>query len=146
MLYNMVKAVIIDKSGNLSTTNISSDNIDELYKKCNFRKSNGFEERVAWNVKYNNDKYQVKLYARNEGKHNLINSFEFPPPIDKHLFYGSCITLAYVDNKLVDMDENLWNKLYEKLYGGFESLKDTAEEDEKEIDELENVPKNMKIM
>jgi hypothetical protein len=38
----------------------------------------------------------------------------------------------------------LWNKLYEKLFGGFEDLSATAEEDENEIDELANVPKEKK--
>jgi hypothetical protein len=38
----------------------------------------------------------------------------------------------------------LWNKIYEKLFGGFESLTVTCIEDEEEEDELQNVPKNMK--
>jgi ribonuclease E len=38
----------------------------------------------------------------------------------------------------------LWEKIYEKLFGGFEDLASTAIEDENEIDELENVPKEKK--
>ena len=38
----------------------------------------------------------------------------------------------------------LWNKIYEKLFGGFEDLAATAEEDENEVDELANVPKEKK--
>jgi hypothetical protein len=38
----------------------------------------------------------------------------------------------------------LWNKIYEKLFGGFEDLVATAKEDEEEEDELENVPKEKK--
>ena len=34
--------------------------------------------------------------------------------------------------------------IYEKLFGGFEDLAATAEEDDKEIDELEKVPSEMK--
>ena len=39
---------------------------------------------------------------------------------------------------------SLWNKIYEKLFGGFEDLAATAAEDEAEIDELANVPKEKK--
>ena len=37
-----------------------------------------------------------------------------------------------------------WEKFYEELFGGFENLADTAKEDENEIDELANVPAEMK--
>lgn len=38
------------------------------------------------------------------------------------------------------MNSELWEKMYEKLFGGFESLTVTCAEDEEEVDELENVP------
>ena len=38
----------------------------------------------------------------------------------------------------------LWGKIYEKLFGGFEDLAATAAEDENEEDELANVPKEKK--
>jgi hypothetical protein len=38
----------------------------------------------------------------------------------------------------------LWDKIYEKLFGGFEDLSATAKEDEEEEDELQNVPSNKK--
>ena len=46
-------------------------------------------------------------------------------------------TKSYSRHKATD-------KLYEKLFGGFEDLSATAEEDENEIDELANVPKEKK--
>ena len=39
---------------------------------------------------------------------------------------------------------SLWNKIYEKLFGGFEDLAATAKEDEEEEDELANIPKEKK--
>ena len=38
----------------------------------------------------------------------------------------------------------LWNKIYEKLFGGFEDLVATIKEDEDEEDELANVPLHKK--
>ena len=42
------------------------------------------------------------------------------------------------------IQEIFHDKLYEKLFGGFEDLSATAEEDENEIDELANIPKEKK--
>ena len=38
----------------------------------------------------------------------------------------------------------MWEKIYEKLFGGFENLAVTTIEDEEEEDELANVPKEKK--
>ena len=42
------------------------------------------------------------------------------------------------------IDTDLWEKLYEKLFGGFEDLTATQQEDEEEADELENIPEDKK--
>ena len=44
----------------------------------------------------------------------------------------------------VDLSLTLWEKIYEKLFGGFEDLSATCVEDENEEDELANVPKEKK--
>ena len=38
----------------------------------------------------------------------------------------------------------MWEKIYEKLFGGFEDIGKNAAEDDNEEDELENVPKHKK--
>ena len=141
----MVQVIIIDKSGDICENDFSDKDDLQIYKKCNFRKTDHFNQQALWNIKVDGKKYKIKVFARNEGKHNQINKFEFPPPIDNILFYGSCAVIAYdnSDNKC-NLDKELWDKCYEKLFGGFESLADTAEDDEKEEDELKNVPKEMK--
>jgi hypothetical protein len=45
---------------------------------------------------------------------------------------------------LTNLSIPLWDKIYEKLFGGFEDLAVTAVEDENEVDELANVPKEKK--
>lgn len=37
---------------------------------------------------------------------------------------------------MISLSLELWNKIYEKLFGGFENLADTCIEDEEEDDEL----------
>ena len=141
--------IIVEKCGSLKTLSIKDFKMEELYKKCGFKKGEDFLKQTEWNVKYNEEKYYIEVFAKTEGRPNSENKYDFPPPIDTKLFFGSCAILAY--NKktdgskyYIDLSLDLWNKFYEKLFGGFEDLAATAEEDENEIDELANIPKEKK--
>jgi len=141
--------IIVEKGGSLKSLAIKDFKLEELYKKCGFKKGEDFIKQVEWTAKYEEEKYYVEVFAKTEGRPNSENKYDFPPPIDTKLFFGSCAILAY--NKKTDgskyytnLSLALWNKLYEKLFGGFEDLSATAEEDENEIDELANIPKEKK--
>jgi hypothetical protein len=141
--------VIIDKLGSLSSLKIKEFNEEELYKKCNFKKPEGFIKQVQWKLKSEGKKWTVSVYAKTEGKANMENKYDFPPPIDSTLFFGSCALVCQEikdDNKLeyVSLTIEQWEKFYEKLFGGFENLDNTAAEDEVEEDELENIPSDKK--
>jgi hypothetical protein len=122
---------------------------EELFKKCGFKKADDFIKQVEWNAKYDSKKYYIEVFAKTDGRPNSENKYDFPPPIDTKLFFGSCAILAYLKKDdgskgYTDLTLQLWNKIYEKLFGGFEDLAATAKEDEEEEDELENVPKEKK--
>lgn len=141
--------VIVEKTGDLKTLSIKDFKIEDLYKKCGFKKGDDFLKQVEWSAKYDGKKYFIEVYAKTEGRANSENKYDFPPPIDNKLFFGSCAILTYVKqsdgSKLyIDLGLQLWNKIYEKLFGGFEDLAATAAEDEAEEDELANVPKEKK--
>lgn len=141
--------IIIDKSGNIKTINVKEYSEDDLYKKCGFKKPDGLHLQHTWSVKIQKVKYQISVFAKENGNANMENKYDFPPPIDTKLFFGSCAIVAKVKNengKLVEvnLNEELWTKIYEKLFGGFEDLALTCKEDEHEVDELENVPKHKK--
>ena len=138
--------IIVEKGGNLKILTIKEFKLEDLYKKCGFKKGEDFLKQVEWTAKYDGTKYYIEVFAKTDGRANSENKFDFPPPIDKKLFFGSCAILAYLkkddDTKVyTDLSLPLWNKIYEKLFGGFEDLVATAIEDEEEIDELANVPK-----
>lgn len=134
-----LKVVIVEKNGTLRNLAIKEFNINELYKKCGFKKSGDFIKQVNWSVKYEGQTYNVSLYAKTEGRHNNENKYEFPPPIDTKLFFGSCALVASLNDEYINLNDEMWSKMYNKLYGGFEDLSKTAEEDELEEDELEKV-------
>jgi len=142
----MPSVVIVEKNGDLKMQEYKSMNTDELYKKCNFKKSDGFAKITEWGYsKKGEGLITVELWARSDGQANQENKYDFPPPVDSDLFFGNCALLSRDANmKIIDLTVDKWNKIYEHLFGGFETLADNADDDEEEEDELENVPSSMK--
>ena len=141
--------IIVEKEGTLKTLSIKDFKLEELFKKCGFKKGDDFIKQVEWNAKYDGKKYIIHVYAKTDGRANSENKYDFPPPLDNKLFFGSCAILASIKNDngnkvYVDLSIPLWAKIYEKLFGGFEDLAVAAIEDEEEEDELANVPKEKK--
>jgi hypothetical protein len=141
--------IIVDKGGSLKTLKVKDYKVDELYKKCGFKKEEGFSLQVEWNVKHDSQKYLIQMYGKLNGKANMENKYDFPPPVDKNLYFGSCALVGMIKdntnkNSNINLSVDLWNKIYEKLFGGFENLAVTCNEDDEEEDELTNIPKNMK--
>jgi len=141
--------IIVERLGSLKLLSIKDFKQEELYKKCGFKKAENFNKQTEWCVKYDCKKYCIQVYAKSEGRANSENKYDFPPPIDKKLFYGSCAIIGQVkkddgSKSHINLSLALWNKIYEKLFGGFEDLATTAKEDEEEEDELENIPKEKK--
>jgi len=141
--------IIVERLGSLKLLSVKDFKLEELFKKCGFKKGEDFNKQTEWTTKVNGTKYTVHLYAKIEGRANSENKYDFPPPVDTKLFYGSCALIGHIKNtdgtkKLTNLTLEIWNKIYEKLFGGFEDLGVTAKEDEEEEDELENVPKEKK--
>jgi len=137
--------VIVEKTGDLKSTSIKDFKEEELFKKCGFKKGDDFVKQNDWSVRTGGNKYVISVYGKTDGRANSENKYDFPPPIDSTLFFGSCAIIAKDGNgAYTDLSVELWNKIYEKLFGGFEDLAATAAEDENEEDELANVPKEMK--
>jgi len=134
----MVKVIVIDKGGNLKSSDIKNFDIETLYKKCNLRKNDYFEKRTSW--KFDND-YNITIFSKDKGRANSENKYELPPPIDDKLYFGNMILVKHTDTDLkndnaVNLTLEDWEKLYEKLFGGFEDLGDEdSYSDEEEIPE-----------
>ena len=141
--------IIIDKSGTIKELNAKDLCEEDIYKKCGFKKPDAFAKQHTWSIRVEKEKYYVSAYGKEDGKANMENKYDFPPPIDNKLFFGSCAVVAQMKKTdgtfaFVDLSEELWEKMYEKLFGGFEDLVTTIKQDEMEEDELENVPKHKK--
>lgn len=145
--------IIVEKNGSLKDADIKEGLIcaEELSKKCKFKKADGFIKRTEWSYSSKNEeehstrKVVVELWAKDDGVANHENKYEFPPPVDTELFFGACALIARdTKNNYVNLTKDKWNKIYEYLFGGFESLVANEDDDDDEEDELESVPKNRK--
>jgi len=141
--------IIVDKGGSLKTLNVKDYKEEDLYKKCGFKNSDGFLLQVEWPVKLDGQKYLVQMYGKLDGKANMENKYDFPPPVDKKLYFGACCLIGMIRDDAnvrspIHLTIELWTKIYEKLFGGFEDLVTTCNDDDDEEDELENIPKTMK--
>lgn len=141
--------LLVDKTGTLKITTIKDYKEEELYKKCLFKKPDDFSKQTEWTIKLDGSKYKVSLFAKTEGKANTENKYDFPPPVDSALYFGTCVLVGKSTGSdgtesYVSLTLELWNKMYEKLFGGFENLDATCAEDEEEEDELANVPDEKK--
>lgn len=108
----MAQFLKIEKNGNIINSKLT--NINELYKKCGFRKSEGFEKIINWKCSIDNIDINIELWGKTIGKGNIKNNYIFPIPIDKTL-YGNCGLINYSKDILTDLNEELWNKVCNKL-------------------------------
>jgi hypothetical protein len=129
-----MKYVLIDKSGEcVGKTSKNGLGVDELYKKCGFKKVDGFNEVVRWEL---DDGLEIVVYGRVDGKAGSENKFEYPPPIDKQLFFGNMAAVAMLNGVHVDLDVNHWGEIYSELMGGFEDIGSEDSEEEEEEDDI----------
>jgi hypothetical protein len=127
--------LVFEKLGNIKETTVKSLDEAELCKKAGFKSVDGFKCYAEWNIESLNDKkYSICLYGKTTGRANQENKYEFPPPVDTTLFFGSCVAI----NKDGDLTEEEWDVVYDHLYGGFDELgeEEDASEEEDEEDEL----------
>ena len=164
MAAEKTQIVIVSKSGSLSECIVETNKeatLEELTnilsKKCGNKKSDGFS--CYHTYKYKNKKTRkgasasaaapsvlyIDVWCKTDGRAGQENKYELPPPIDEIIIFGNMALVARIDQQTAcDLSIECWTKIYEKLFGGFDDLAATAQEDENEIDELAFVPASKK--
>lgn len=136
----MTSILLVEHNGTIKQVKTKDISRDLLYKKCGFRTAEHFDKTTTWSIEYNKEIINIELWAKNNGKANNENKYDFPPPVDNALYYGTC-ALIRVDGKgdIIELSSDLWLRLYEKLFGGFEEIdEDGDEEDGEEEDDEED--------
>lgn len=140
--------ILIETNGTVKGLKAKDVTIDTLYKKCGFRTGEDFARQHTWEVNISANavginnagakaKHIISVWAKKVGKANFENKYDFPPPIDTALFFGTCAVVRTDEaGNLIDLSKETWTKIYEKLFGGFEDLDKSEEPSE---DELEGI-------
>jgi hypothetical protein len=139
---DMTDIIIIETNGTVKQSKVKDLTFETLYKKAGFRADTNFKKRTTWKTTIANENIIIELWAKDEGKANFENKYDFPPPVDKALYFGICILIRVdLNGNIIGLTSELWKTVYEKLFGGFE---DIDEDEECSDDELENVDKKLK--
>jgi hypothetical protein len=134
-----ITLLLVEKSGNMVPISVRDLESTDLYHRAKHTKPDGFNVQATWTVMYRGIEHSVMLYAKEEGRPGMENRCEFPPPVDKKLFFGGCILAGLRDKKLVSLTPKQWKRFYEYLMGGFHDTsrhnQDDAEEEEVQVEE-----------
>lgn len=136
-----MKTIIIEKGGDFRETSIKLDSLNDIYKKCGFKTNTNFGKVHTWHV----GSGYYSIFAKNKGRANQENKCELPPPVDNDLFFGKMICVKHSTKNLealdsiIDLTNDEWEKVYDKLFGGFEDLGD-----EDSYSEEEEIPEHLK--
>jgi len=126
----MPTILIVEKNGTLKEHTIKGDlNPDEFYKIAKFKDATDFENESSWEVDVLDKTYNISLFAKTTGRAGQENKYELPPPVDEILYFGRCLL---VNEDGTDLTINMWNGIYEELFGGFEDIGDEDSEEEDE--------------
>jgi len=135
----MPSFIIIEKSGSLK--NAKTTDLVDLYKKCGFKNNDGFSLAHNWSVEFNDTEYKLEIYGKVTGRANTENKYEFPPPIDNVLFFGSCAAVLYINNKMTDMGSQEFKDIMDHLYGGYSDIGGSDEEEDEDEEDDIDLPK-----
>ena len=136
-----ITILIIDKTGKIKELEVKNYDENELYKKAGFKSAEGFELQTEWGAEIKSKSFSVSIYGKLNGRAGQENKYEFPPPIDNTLFFGSCVIVNKKHGEPVSISKEEWNAVYQHLYGGFEDIGDEDSEDEEETDEDDDIPR-----
>jgi hypothetical protein len=131
--------LIVDKTGKIKELEVKNYDENELYKKAGFKTSQGFELQTEWDAEIKDKTYSVSVFGKTSGRAGQENKYEFPPPIDNTLLFGSCVIVNKKNGQPSDITKEEWNLVYEHLYGGFEDI--GSEDSEEDSDEEDDRPR-----
>lgn len=131
-----VTILIIEKGGTIQECELKTYNEAELYKKAGLKSATGFEVHAEWGAEIDGKTYSVSVFGKDNGRAGQENKYEFPPPIDSVLLFGSCVLVNKENNVAVSISKVEWSKVYEHLFGGFDDI--GAEDSEMSEDDLDD--------
>ena len=130
----MTYIVIIDKSGRVEEKKVRQFQEENLYKEAGYKSATSFKKHCNWDY---GESERISLYGKINGNAGKENKYEFPPPIDHLLLFGTIILVRYnINNMSTDLRKSDWVRFYEASMGGFETLDEEDSDDSSETNSV----------
>lgn len=128
--------IIVDRDGKLHVSFMKNYCADEIRKQCKCKPSSNFELQAEWAYSgADMEKFIVELWGHENGVAGNENKYEFPPPVDTTLFFGSCALVAKnMNSSPINLTIEKWEVMYDFLFGGFDAV--TSGDDYEDDDEI----------
>jgi len=138
--------LLIDKTGTIKELAVKEYKEEDLYKKAGFKSAEHFTCATTWSpitLSATAKTYHISVYGKKTGKAGQENKYDFPPPIDTTLFFGTCVLVNNAGGNATNLTSSEWTAIYEHLFGGFEDIgsADSEEESTDENDVDADLPK-----
>tara|TARA_B100000424_G_C22870970_1_gene463813 strand:+ start:299 stop:811 length:513 start_codon:yes stop_codon:yes gene_type:complete len=124
----MLTLIQVKTNGDIIEKNVKEIAPQTLYKHCQFKSSKDFEHIHTFQKCCEGESHGYMVYGKKSGRANTENKYDFPPPIDTLLLFGTICIVKQIDNEYVSLTTQDWEKMYEELFGGFEDLDGSEEE------------------
>ena len=131
--------VIIKKNGDFYSSTLPEAGIDDLYKRCSFKKPDGFNLACSWTIP-GDTKIFIQVYGKTSGRAGAENKADLPPPVDKVLFFGNIAIVASQGSMLdkskpISLSVPRLQELLDLLNGGSEDLGGSQNDDRDAIED-----------
>ena len=100
----MVEFVRVNINGDFE--NVKVDKLENLYKKCKFRKNENFDRFRSFG--------DIEIWGKSSGKNNKLNSFNLFNQ-ENIKIYGDAAIIKIVNKNLADLSIDEWSKLYSEI-------------------------------
>ena len=104
----MTKILIIEKNGTIRENNMPDFN--ELYKKCKFKKKEGFINIHSWTKEKTSMVFN--LYGRTSGKKDGQSEYVFTDLEEDKKVYGTCAIVGQENQEFINICLGDWENLF----------------------------------
>lgn len=138
-----VDIVIMKKNGDWHSSTMPEEGEEALYKRCGFKKPDGFAVHCTWGIPDGTSTVFVKIYGKTDGRTGSENKTELPPPVDTTLFFGNIAAAASIgldveSAKPAPLSAKRLATLFDLLIGGTETLGGAGADADDAAEDAEN--------
>lgn len=106
----MTSIILINKQGIIKETKIKQADPANFYKKCGFKKPDGFD--IIYSITNSELPFdKIELWGKKSGYAKMENKYPFSQHYSLPPIYGTCLIIGYIDGKPVSINKEHWETI-----------------------------------